>query len=120
MTTPILDDYDAIVATAQDYIDGVNEHDVKKFKRAFDEDAWIFYVNEEGQLLKRQLTDEIFEQWANPNSEPVKLRILSVLQSGDAACVNLACGTEYFDFHNMVRVDGVWKITNKTASHKLR
>lgn len=120
MTTPNLNDYDGIVAAAQDYIDGFNEHDVKKFKRAFDEDAWIFYVDEEGRLLKRQLTDEIFEEWANPNNEPVELRILSVLQTGDAACVNLACGTDYFDFHNMARVDGVWKITNKTASHKNR
>jgi hypothetical protein len=26
----------------------------------------------------------------------------------------------WIDFHNLVRVDGVWKITNKTATHSSR
>jgi hypothetical protein len=37
--TPDLDDYDGIVAAVQAYIDGWNERDPKKFKRAFHEDV---------------------------------------------------------------------------------
>ena len=26
----------------------------------------------------------------------------------------------YIDFHNLLRINGVWKITNKTATHSSR
>jgi hypothetical protein len=39
---------------------------------------------------------------------------------GDAASVALAWGSEWFDFHNLLRIDGEWKIMNKSASHKSR
>jgi hypothetical protein len=48
------------------------------------------------------------------------LRVLSVHQLGDAANVALAFGTEWFDFHNPLKIEGEWKITNKSASHKSR
>ena len=119
--TPNLDDYDGIVAAAQAYIDGWNQHDAKKFKQAFDEDAWIFCIEQDGKLSKEHLSDEVLEGWArNDGRYTAELRILSVTQMGDAACVALAWGTEWFDFHSMVRVDGEWKITNKTASHRNR
>jgi hypothetical protein len=35
-------DHDNIVRVVQLYIDGFNDCDVEKFKRAFHEDAWIF------------------------------------------------------------------------------
>ena len=38
----------------------------------------------------------------------------------NGACVALGWGRDYFDFHNLLKIDGVWKITNKTASHKSR
>jgi len=66
------------------------------------------------------LTDESFEAWASSDHDPVQIRILSVIQMGDAACVALAWGTPYFDFHTMVRVNGRWNTTNQTATHKSR
>jgi hypothetical protein len=27
---------------------------------------------------------------------------------------------EYIDFHNLLKINGVWKITNKTATHSSR
>ena len=66
------------------------------------------------------LDDQTFEEWAQHESPNVELRVLSVHQMGDAASVALAWGREYFDFHNLLRIDGEWKITNKTASHKSR
>jgi hypothetical protein len=27
---------------------------------------------------------------------------------------------EWLDFHNLLRINGVWKITNKTATHSSR
>jgi hypothetical protein len=36
---------------------------------------------------------------------------------GDAANVAIHFDEEWLDFHSLVRTDGGWKITNKTASH---
>jgi hypothetical protein len=45
---------------------------------------------------------------------------------GDAAAVQLSFDSVsdksagWIDFHNLLRVNGVWKITNKTATHSSR
>ena len=51
-------------------------------------------------------------------------RFISVTQVGDAASVQLSFDADkswgWIDFHSLLRVDGVWKITNKTATHSSR
>jgi restriction endonuclease Mrr len=111
-------EYDKIVATVRLYIDGFNEHDPKKFKQAFHEDAQMFYVDDQGALHVHPLGDEVFDAWASSEREhPIELRVISVAQMGDVASVALGWDHDYLDFHALVRSDGVWKITNKTASH---
>jgi len=42
----------------------------------------------------------------------------------DSAAVQLSFDSDkssgWIDFHNLVRINGVWKITNKTATHSSR
>ena len=45
-------DHDEIVRVMQLYVDGFNDNDVGKFKEAFHDDAWIFYVDADGRLTK--------------------------------------------------------------------
>jgi len=58
---------------------------------------------------------------------------ISVTQAGDIASVLLGFddvsdasdpshghGTSWVDFHTLLRINGVWKITNKTATHTTR
>ncbi len=119
--TVTISDYDKIVATVRLYIDGFNEHDPKKFKEAFHEDAQLFYVDETGALHVHPLDDEIFDAWASPGSKRhIELRVISVAQMGYVASVALGWDHDYLDFHALVRTAGVWKITNKTASHVSR
>jgi hypothetical protein len=119
------DDYDAIVRVVQLYIDGFNDNDVGKFKEAFHEDAWMFYVNADGSLYKN-LVSRSFEEWATPPSWGVVGRFISVTQVGDAAAVQLSWdrasdkSSGWIDFHNLLKIDGVWKITNKSATHSSR
>ena len=118
-----LTDYDAIVRTIQLYIDGFNEHDPSKFREAFHKDAWIFYFEKDGKLNHWLLGDETFRDWATEDPgdiRPIQLRIISVNQMGDVANVLLGFGDEWIDFHNLAKIDGVWKITNKTATHSSR
>jgi hypothetical protein len=119
------DDYDAIVRVVQLYIDGFNDNDVGKFKEAFHEDAWMFYVNADGSLYKNPVSRS-FEEWAKPPSWEVVGRFISVTQVGDAAAVQLSWdrasdeSSGWIDFHNLLKINGVWKITNKSATHSSR
>src|ERR1700730_18311251 len=119
------DDYDEIVRVVQLYIDGFNDNDISKFKEAFHEDAWIFFIDAEGRLHKN-LISESFEGWAAPPSSGIVGRFISVTQVGDAASVQLSFDlasdktSGWIDFHNLLRINGVWKITNKTATHSSR
>ena len=117
------DDYDAIVRIVQLYVDAFNDNDVSKLKEAFDKDAWIFYIDADGVLHKNLISDS-FERWAAPPSAGVVGRFVSVTQVGDAASVQLSFESEkiggWIDFHNLLKINGVWKITNKTATHSSR
>jgi hypothetical protein len=117
------DDYDAIVRVMRLYIDAFNENDVSKLKEAFDDDAWIFFIDADGRLHKHRISED-FERWAAPPSWGVVGRFISVTQMGDAAAVQLSFDSEgssgWIDFHNLLRINGVWKITNKTATHSSR
>ena len=118
-------DYDYIVRVIQLYIDGFNENSVSKLREAFHEDAWIFYIGAGGDLHKN-LISESFEKWASPPSSGVVGRFIWVTQVGDAAAVQLSFdhasdkSQGWIDFHNLLKINGVWKITNKTATHSSR
>ena len=121
LTTITNSEYDKIVDAVQLYIDGFNERDIEKFRKAFHKEAWMFFTDADGVLHTMPLEEKLFRSWTQPSDgTKVELRILSVAQMGDAAGVALAFGDEWLDFHTLVRVDGEWKITNKTASHRSR
>jgi hypothetical protein len=48
--TSTTDDYNEILRVMQLYIDGFNDNDIRKFKEAFHEDAWIFFIDADGVL----------------------------------------------------------------------
>ena len=126
------DDYDEIVRVIQLYLDAYNENDLSKLKEAFDKDAWIYFIDAEGTLHKSLMCDR-FEAALQRNDATLRNwvgnvvgRIISVTQVGDAAAVQLSFDSaadkslSWIDFHNLQRINGVWKITNKTATHTSR
>ncbi len=122
-------DYDEIVRVVQLYVDGFNDGDVSKFKEAFHEDAWMFFTDRDGVLHKRLLDDNVFTHFA-AEGRKVDGRIISVKQAGDIANVLLGWDdiadvpdrsvSSWVDFHTLLRLNGVWKIMNKTATHVSR
>ena len=50
-------DHDEIARVMQLYVDGFNDNDVGKFKEAFHDDAWIFYVDADGRLTKNPISE---------------------------------------------------------------
>ena len=125
-TTP---DYDEIVRVVQLYVDGFNECDITRFQEAFAEDAWIFFTDANGILHKNLIADS-FAAWTRPHEDRIFGRIISVTQAGDVANVLLGFDNalettdpvrgSWVDFHTLLRIDGRWKITNKTATHATR
>ena len=125
MMTARAKDHDEIVRVMQLYVDGFNDNDVGKFKEAFHDDAWIFYVDADARLTKN-LISENFALWAAPPSWRVVGRIVSVTQVGDVASVQIVWDRNsipsdvWIDFHNLIKIGKIWKITNKTATHSSR
>ena len=136
--TRAVPDYDEIVRVVQLYVDAFNERDggpaqgpdpvrMDMLKEAFHEDAWIFFTRADG-TLRKCLMSEYFEESAGPTPPGRRItgRIISVTQAGDVASVLLGFDSSrgkdfsWVDFHNLLRIDGVWKITNKTATHSSR
>ena len=115
-------DREDIVRVVQLYIDGFNDCDVDKFKQAFHGDAWIFFTYRDGTLYKGLIADS-FEEWATPPAQRIVGRVISVTQAGDIASVLLGFDNAddlsdgWVDLHTLLRIDGAWKIMNKTATH---
>jgi Putative lumazine-binding len=103
------------------YADGFGSGDVRLFEEAFHDEAWIFFTEADGTLRASRLRPELFSEWA-ASPERATIRVLEVTRSGEVANVLLVWrggepGNTWVDLHNLLKIDGVWKITNKTATH---
>jgi hypothetical protein len=116
-----IDDYDAITAVMQLYIDGSAKGDAAKMAQAFHPDARMF-----GALGPQRFDipiQELFKMAAEtPMGASYRARVTAVNQVGDAADVTLVedgCwGTVSFvDFFSLARINGSWKIVSKTFAH---
>jgi hypothetical protein len=103
------------------YIDGANG-DVGKLEEAFAEDARMF--GHIGTMETYVPIGEFFKIVANspglagPN---YKAKITSINAVGDAAVAVLVeedyMGCDFVDFFSLARINGTWKIVNKTYAH---
>jgi hypothetical protein len=113
----------AITEVVQLYIDGSRTGDADKLRRAFHPDARMY-----GSLAGQRLDLPIEEFFGLASKQPADVdgtyeaRIVSVEQVGDAATAAIEetgfWGTLSFtDFFSLSRIDGDWKIVNKTFAH---
>jgi len=116
-------DRQAITEAMQLYIDGAANGDVSKLETAFDEHAWMF-----GQMGGQRLDMPIRDFFDLAKAQPLKTdenfaaRVVSVEQTGDAASAIVeedGCwgSVSFRDFFTLARIDGDWKIVNKTFAH---
>ena len=118
-------DYDEIVRVVQLYIDGFRTGDTTLFEEAFHDDAWIFFTEADGTLFK-SATRDCYQEWGGSPNPKIMGRIIAVTQAGEIANVLLGWddpdknADSWVDLQNLIRLDGVWKITNMTATHSSR
>jgi Putative lumazine-binding len=117
------DDREAIEHVLGLYLDGASQGDVAKLREAFHPDARMF-----GSLGGQRVDVPIEAFFSMAEERPLKTddsfsgRIVSVDEAGDAAAAVVeedGCwGTVSFrDYFNLTRIDGSWKIVNKTFAH---
>ena len=113
----------AIEAAVQLYIEGASKGEPDKLKEAFHDEAWMF-----GSVSGQRFDMPISKMAEMTTSQPLdsdgsfRARITSVEQVGDAARVRLeedGCwgSLSFVDFFSLAKIDGAWKIVNKTFAH---
>ncbi|HEV8298815.1 MAG TPA: nuclear transport factor 2 family protein [Acidimicrobiales bacterium] len=118
----LIGDYDAIRRVVQLCLDGEAKGDVALLEEAFHSDARMFgdLDGTRYDVPIQTLFDMAAEGPADTGN--YQARILAVTQVGDAATVTVAedgyWGTVSFvDFLSLCRIEGTWKIVNKTFAH---
>lgn len=116
-----ISDLDAVTELIGLYIDGANG-DVAKLEKAFHDDAHM--MGHIGPMDTYVPIGEFFKMveaqpgMAGPNYKAV---IQSIDLTGDAGVAVLAetdyLGCDFVDYFSVARIDGEWKITNKTYAH---
>jgi hypothetical protein len=112
-----------ITRTVNLYAEGVREGDATKLREAFHPDARMW-----GSLMGQRYDEPISELIEMVDGKPVDVdgsfhaHITAVEQTDDAASAVLVeegfWGTVSFvDFFALARIDGAWKIVNKTFVH---
>jgi len=111
-----VNEYDAIAATVQHYIDGARSGKGADMKPAFHDEATIFgYV---GPDLFAGPIQGLYD-WNDENGPAagIQARFAHVEVAGSIATVRLEIddwtGHRFTDLFNLLKVDGEWKIMNK-------
>lgn len=125
MTSAAATDRDAIVGVIDQYVAGFNELDASRFRAAFHEDARMFMTQADGAFREVVLAD-VLDDWAAPPGSRIVGRVVEVVQSGDVAAVLLGYDNLdrpdrcWVDLLSLLRIDGTWRIVNKTCTHASR
>lgn len=118
--TPI-DDYDAIAATVQLYIDGSAQGDAAKLTEGFHPDAQMYGAVGDDRY-DEPITEYIKLITESPGGDTLRARITSIVQAGDAASAVVVedgfWGTlSFVTFLTLSRIEGRWRIVNKNFAH---
>jgi hypothetical protein len=111
------------VGAVQLYVEGVANGDAAKLEQAFQEGAWMFGAVS-GTRYDVPITEMIKMIEAQPADVDGNFRatVRSVEEEGDAAVVTLEedgfwGALSFVDFFSLVRIEGNWRIVNKTFAH---
>ena len=109
-----IDDYEAVVAVSQAFIDALRDGDPDALMSVFHPEAVAFGLGDGVWLagLARNLHGLIAQVGAAPNIKSHS-DVLSITPTTAVVCADIegdALGADYTDFHTLIKQDGVWKI----------
>lgn len=113
---------EAIIQTVQLYFDGMMDRDRTKLDQAFLSEARLIGFRGD------ELTITSYDTWATGtskgeprNRDQYKNEIVSIRVQGNTAVAETELywpGIYYYDFLTLIKIDGQWKIVNKSWSEK--
>lgn len=122
LTAQAQSDESAVRATAMDYVDGTANGNLDQIRRAFHPDAALYGVNGDGTLRRIPINDYIgfFKPGERTGREG---KIISIDVVNDAAHVKieiLAGPWKFTDYLLLLKLNGEWKIINKSYTRVKR
>ena len=109
-------DEQAVRTCLENYMSG----DGDKVEKAFHPSATMKYIDaQNGEFKDIPITDYISQVKANPAKQDRKIEIVTLNIEGNAASGKIKIETDkaiLYDYMNMLKVDGEWKIVSKVFS----
>ena len=110
-------EYDAVIAVAQKYVNGLRNGNSDEVAQAFHKDA-VMYGFTNGELLGGPI-DNLFN-FINKNGKApditTRLDVLAITPTTAVVRVDMekdAIGADYNDYLTLIRIDGTWKVIAK-------
>ena len=107
---------EGVKATAMDYIEGTANGEIERIRRAFHKDAALYAVNNDGSL-RRIPIDQYIGYFKEGQKNDRQGKIVSMDIVNDAANVKieiLSGQWKFTDYLLLLKLDGQWKIINKS------
>ncbi len=118
MSKTKIEDYEAVIATMNKYIDGCGSGDTALLKEAFHEKCLMTgFIN--GDLYMDSINGfyDMVEKMGPPNSE-YKAKADVIALEGTVAVAHVAFeswhGMSFTDYHQLLKENGTWKIISKS------
>ena len=110
-------EYTAVIATANQYVEGLRIGDAQGVAQAFHKEA-VMYGFTNGELLGgpiKNLFDFVEKNGAAPQIS-TRLDVLAITPTTAVVRVDMetdAIGADYNDYLTLIKIDGVWKVIAK-------
>lgn len=110
-------EYDAVIATANQYVEGLRIGSAQGVAQAFHKDA-VMYGFTNGELLGgpiKNLFDFVEKNGAAPEIS-TRLDVLAITPTTAVVRVDMetdAIGADYNDYLTLIKIDGAWKVIAK-------
>jgi hypothetical protein len=110
-------DYDAVIAVAQKYVDGLRIGSAEGVAEAFHKDA-VMYGFTNGELLGGSIVN-LFEFVKKNGKAPeitTRLDVLAITPTTAVVRVDMekdAIGADYNDYLTLIKINGDWKVIAK-------
>lgn len=110
-------DYNAVIATASQYVEGLRIGNADDVAKAFHKDA-VMYGFTQGELLGgpiQNLLDFVRKNGSAPDIT-TRLDVLAITPTTAVVRVDMekdAIGADYNDYLTLIKIDGTWKVIAK-------
>ncbi|THW92211.1 hypothetical protein D6D15_03285 [Aureobasidium pullulans] len=111
-------EYDAVIATVQNYIEGLRVGSNPTIAKAFNKDATMYGFAPDGILLGGPISNlyRYVDEFGSAPEIKARVDVLAITPSTAVVRVDMegdGAGVDYTDFHTLLKFEGKWEIIAK-------